>query len=370
MERKKGELLISERKEYQSLDNLFKTRKKNCPTTIIFNTNDVLSKILKTKSKNNPKALVEKAFPNFNFENFYYELVSFGEHTVISIIKKDKVNELLKELIAKKISVVNISLGVCSLVNIKNHIERDIVRTSNTELLFDSATINSITRFEHNEPVHYEINGLEIENDFLLGFSGILSFISKGGIGFSNLTELNEYYKSEFQNKRFFDVVSKLSLGLVLTILLLNFFFFNHYFQKVGELRTLTEINGINKKNLSELTERVVEKQKRLDAILSSGNSKSSYYLDGIGKSVPTSVLIHQIQYQPLLKPLRNSKPVEVEENIIIIEGNSFNTNEFSIWIEQLETKSWIRKVETLDFDYQNKDNSLFSIKIVLDDEQ
>lgn len=369
--RKKEELLITKKERCKDLEEVSTFYDKNCPAVLLINTKDVLSKIVEIQLHNNAEALVEKAFPNFNFEGFYYELTPFGNHTVVSIIKKEKVQDLFKEFVRYKISVVDFSLGISALETFKEYINQETIHTSNTTVVFGENTITklaSLKESDEQEIVPYQINGLEITRQFLLSFAGIFGFVSKRESSLSNLGALKDFYKGEFQNKRFFNVFSKAALGFILGVLVVNFLFFNHYFEKVGALETVTEVNSINKKKLNQLSARVAEKERRVDAILASGNSKSSYYLDILGQSIPNSILIDQIEYQPLLKPLRDAKPIAITKQVFMVSGSTINTTEFSSWIKQLEAKLWIAKVETVEFDYQSKESSVFAIKIALNE--
>jgi len=121
---------------------------------------------------------------------------------------------------------------------------------------------------------------------------------------------------------------------------------------------------GSKKDELTALDASVKQKQERVETLSAFSNSKATYYLDLFAQRIPTSILLSEIKYQPLAKPVREKKPILLEEGNLMVAGISKDVNEFSFWIEELEKYEWIRSVETLDYDYVSKNTSNFLIEI------
>ena len=155
----------------------------------------------------------------------------------------------------------------------------------------------------------------------------------------------------------------------ILGLLLVNFVFFNHYFNKVNELKQVYEINQTSKSQIIKLNESVSKKQKMVDDLLKSNDSKTSFYSNQIMKSLPFSILLSEFNYQPLLKRIKTEKEIELENNIITVSGTSSDSEVFSSWINKLEQKNWITKVDIIDYGSTSSNTSDFIIKIVLTDE-
>ena len=152
-------------------------------------------------------------------------------------------------------------------------------------------------------------------------------------------------------------------------LLLVNFFVFNSYFQKLEVLNQDSNLSISNTEKLKALKEDVLNKEIRVDAILNSKNSKSTYFLDKISNTIPKSVLLDNITYQPLLKPMRDLKPLEQDLNIILIKGETSSSNDFANWIDILERFNWITSVKTIDYSFKAKNSSYFTLKLAIDAE-
>ncbi|MEC7263730.1 MAG: PilN domain-containing protein, partial [Bacteroidota bacterium] len=155
---------------------------------------------------------------------------------------------------------------------------------------------------------------------------------------------------------------------IILGVLLANFLVFNHYFKKSERIRTNLALDSENKKNLTMIRDKVNEKEKKVDAIVSFSNSRTSFYLDRLAASIPESILLTEVQYQPLQMPVQVSKPVLLQEHTILVLGSSASSNDFSTWITQLESLDWVEKVETMDYDYRNNNSSEFKVQISVAD--
>lgn len=364
--KKKGELTITNSQGFDTLQELSKLCKTSIPIYLICNTSDVITKQLDSGSNLKNLAAVEYSFPGLELENFYYQISELKNQLLVSIAKKKSVDAHLHQLKKMDFNVVGFSLGLTSLSTILNYIDSETIYTNSKRITFGS-NVNakfSISKIEESSNVTYTVNGLQIENSALVAFSGVLDFLSNRISHDSNFNTYIQKLQNEFKRNRIFKIIWKSYLVFLLFVLLSNFLFFNFYFNQVDSLIESLTFENENKKNLVTIKNRVSKKERRVDAVLSVSNSRTSYFLDKLGSSIPKSILLDEIQYQPLTKPVQPEKPIELQENIIIVMGNCIDSEDFSSWIAGLEIFEWVQSVETLDYDYKNQNSSTFKIKI------
>lgn len=369
--RKKQELFISKEATFDSLESAVETLKKDCPLFLVINTSKVLTKIVAPNSAAHYEALVHSAFPNLDFNDFYCEVTETDAHLLIAISRKEAVTTYLDKLSELKLHPMGISLGVSAISNSISHINSGTLSVSNSQLVLTETSIEKINPLPANEfdsTQSQNINGLELGRTYILAFSSILGHLANSGDRMGNLQEKTAFYKSEFIHKRRFKLLLKTALGFILGLLFVNFLVFNHYFEKVGTIESALAVNNANKEQLLRLNAEVKRKEERLNAVLAMANSNTSAMLDALAKDLPASMLLTEIQYQPLLRPLRESKPIELENNVLTISGAATNSTDFYNWIAKLEDLSWIQSVETTDYDYGTRNSSNFSIKIKRND--
>ncbi|MGX1931325.1 hypothetical protein [Flagellimonas sp. 2504JD4-2] len=363
---KKKELIVSKQCRADTISELQSIAQYSTPIHVAYNTADVITKIAQQQAVLNGRGAVEQLFPGLNFENFYYQITQLNGKQVVCIVKKDALETFLSQLKEMKLQVVGLSLGISTMENVENHIEQDTVYTHSEKIVFNHDSIEglSISKSDIQSAIVYSINGLYIESTFLLSFSGVLSFLSPSGKDNTNLEDIVQHLRSEFKNNRTFSLLLRTSLIFILLLLLSNFLAFNSYFTKVEAAREKLAIDNEARKSLILVRERVESKEKKVEAVLSTSNSRTSFYLDRLASSVPPNILLTELQYQPLKKPMQVSKPIELDVNTLLVMGTCSQSEAFSEWIHFLEALEWVKAVETMDYDYRNATSSTFKIKI------
>lgn len=330
---------------------------------LAINNENVLTKSIESEQADG-LTLVYKSFPNINLDDFYYEITAQGAIYFVSICRKDYVEALIARYKSQGAIVVNISLGNTIALSITNFIDSNAICSSNSLLTKTNNNIVSIKAVEHKESETYDINGLNVSNHQLLSFSGALvSILNNHG---SNSNFEKQLLVSDYTQSRFFNLYLKFGLTFIFGILLINFLFFNHYFTAVNTLQHTSQINQSTRQSVVELNTKVAKTQKMVDDILKSGASKSSFYTNAIVHSLPSSILLSDLNYQPLKKRIKEKQPIEVSSNILLISGASTNSTTFSKWIADLDELKWVNKTEILNYEDVSKSISNFSIKLSL----
>ncbi|WP_420603233.1 hypothetical protein [Flagellimonas sp.] len=360
------ELIVSEHHEFNVLSRLQKIAQPSAPIYLVYNTGGVITKTAKQNTTLKGKAAVEQLFPGLNFENFYFQIAKLQGHQIVSIAKNTVVDDYLVQLKEMKLNVVGVSLGISPLELVLNHINEDTVHTCTEKITLKGTNESgfALTKSHVHSPATYTIDGLDIESSALLAFSGILGFLSPALPDRTNFEHTVQKLQYEFKNNRIFGLSLRASLIFVLFVLLVNFLVFNSYFNKTQTVQEKLAFDNETRKSLTLVQDRVAEKEKKVEAVLSTSNSRTSFYLDKIAASIPQHILLTELQYQPLKKPVQESKPIELDFNNLLVTGTCTQSEEFSDWIQRLEGIDWIKAVETMDYDYRNSTSSTFKIRI------
>lgn len=371
IKRKRQELTLGAEQTYSNIEEALASMKKGAPLFLILNTTKVITKIDKPWVKGDEEEAVHKAFPNLDFNSFYYTLVKTDENSLISICKRNNLDTYLENLLELKVNVVDVCLGVSVLTTITDYLPDGDIYISNGRLELKKKSIkkiNPFTKVEGSMSLNYEMNDLTLTSSSLLGFSSVLGHILKRKETHSNFEAVLLSLGSEFTHKRYFSLMFKYSLVFVLIVLFLNFLVFNHYYQEVGNIQETLAVNNVDKDRVIALSKSVKIKEERVNAILLASNSRTSFYLDHIAKNIPASILLSEVQYQPLKKTIRTQRTIEVSKNLISIAGAVNNSDDFYSWIETLEKSSWVSNVETTNYDYDSNNSSHFSLNLYINE--
>jgi len=352
-----------------SIGNTITKLRKEQHIFLVINNDQVLLKHIKSEQVELEK-LVYKAYPNINIDEFFYEIMSQENNHFVSICRKDYVNELVAEYKAHSKFVINISLGNALASEISHFVQEKLFVTSNANISLENHKISSIEKKEIESIKTYKINGLEITSEQILSFSAALAVVLKNFNTITNFDLLKKAVKSDYLHSRYHSLFLKFGLLSILGILLVNFLIFNHYFNQVSTLQQTSQINQTTKQKILEINEEVTKSQKMVEDMLNSNISKSSFYVNAIIMKLPNSILLSELNYQPIIKRIKTGKTIEVEKNIMLLSGKSNNSELFSKWVTDLEATNWIKKVEISNYHDASKSLSDFSLKLSIENDK
>ena len=360
----KKELNISAFFTEKTAESLANKLPKHQHIVLIINNDKVLSKTIENKQTDALK-LVYNAFPNINLEEFYFEVLTQKNTHFINICRKDYISTLIETFSKHQLSILDISLGNHSISRLADFIQEKSVYSSNAKITLDNGNIIQIEKGSVTSE-SYNINGSHVTNDQLLSFSAALQPLLKNNATNTNFSTEKNRLEDSYKQTRFFNLFIKFGGLFILGLLLINFFFFNHHFEKVNELEQVSEINQSTRNQIQILNETVSKKKKMVDDLLKSNGSKSSFYSHTIIKSLPKTILLSDYHYQPLLRRIKEDSPIELSENIISISGTTIKSADFSEWINHLEKIEWIVKVSIIEYRNTNSKKSEFKISVLI----
>jgi hypothetical protein len=361
------ELKVALESSVNSIEELDVILPKNQHSFLIVNTDQVLSK--KIQGQHSLKDAVLKAFPNIHMDQFYIEAYTNQNDTFVSICRKEVIDSLLETYRKSKIEIIGFSLGNLVVSEITNYLTKSNIQTSNARIEIGGNQIQEITPFKTVEKRGFEINGIKLHSYSINPFSGVLSYLARSQVRLNNFDSIELSLKKRFIQERMFSFGLKSSLGFVFVLLLINFLVFSYYNEKVNS--SINEMTNyqLSSQRLSELEKEVEKKKMVYHELNSSGNGRVSFYMDRIANSIPKSIILHQVVYQPLKKGIRENKELEFDSDGILISGESSFGEEFSKWIVDLETFEWIDNVIVQEYGMNKSIKNKFQIALTLNHE-
>lgn len=368
LKKKKNELDIENSLETKSLEDLSSHIPKGKALSLTINTKSVLTKQVKGKVSESQR-LVQLAFPSIKVEDFFYETLSHGENHFVSICRKSQVKDLLRAYSSKGLNVIDFTLGNLVCASLIPFAAGKNLKSSNANITVEENGITDIAPGNVTSESSYDINGLEIKSTQLLSFAVALNSIVKNQTTQSSFGEVKKELGTAFNQKRFSSQFPKIGLGALFLVLLVNFLFFNHYYNEVNTLKETAQVLEASKAKMVGLDEKVQKTEKMVSDVLKSSSSKSSFYVNEIIESLPDHILLAEFNYQPLARKIKEGKSIENQEDTILISGQTSKQILFSDWISQLEAIPWIKSVNILNFEDVGSGASKFAIKLNLMDD-
>ncbi|MNQ31806.1 hypothetical protein D3C85_451870 [compost metagenome] len=364
VENKKEGLIIAQKDRVTYTGKIAEKWDTKLPFFLIINTNQVIQKEVSGIEPSDEK-LLHKAFPNTNWDEFYFEIWRLKTKSIIAITRKSYLDAILSNYKNQKISIAGISLGICSIADIIDYTIEDELHT-NTQLISKQEQQQLITSSIQDRAISYTINDLQIENRQLLAFSGILRLIMNTTANAGSIISYSETLYYEYTQKSFFVKGLKVMVGVLLAILLLNFIFFTHYYKLAQETSETLLVNKSSIEDVTKLRQRILVKEEKVKTIVGKTTSQSSLIINEIANKVPTSILLTEMTFNPLEKKVKVDEPIIAQEKTITISGTTIANAAFTNWVEDIEKLNWVDKVLITHFGKNEENETAFSIKLTL----
>lgn len=359
----KNELQIISSKIVSEIDTK-SLKKLQIPIFININTNKVLHKTLENLEKNETLAF-KKAFPGLKTEEFYFSIWNTETENIIFVARREYVQKI--ESLFKEISsfFLNINIGISPLKNIIEYFTPDSSIVLNAKSL-DLSNYN-ITNTSETVSKNFSVNGIQISSEDILNFSSVINFLTQNKY-IGNISELNNKTEDSFFQNVFFKKTSKALIYFSLAALTINYFFFSHYFDQYNRLASLNQNSEFEQQKIISLEQEVVKKEQILKAHNLPSNLKPSYIINNIVKEIPSTVILSELIFNPILKKGKDGTISEFNKNELILSGKTSNSEKLLTWTKELEQKKAIKKISFIKYEKTDLNNTFFSLKIVLNE--
>lgn len=339
----------------QSMDEFDQQISKDLPLNLHIDGKGIIHKKMDTGTND-----VKKMFPGADLANFYIDEHTFNsEITVKSIVRKEAVDALIKNLLQEGYTIHSIFLGPHSLFSLKDFIQAfpasistrrhkySIDETDGLSSIQIDGVGNEIQQVGSEQLMEYEIVPYLTALTFFINQSDK----DAGNMSLPMLNWENFLYKKAFGYLRWG------ILGFFFVVLLINYFIFDSINSKITLLQTEAQSNN---QMFSEIKSLSRELELKENMVLESGLSSQTRFSllgDKIGSSVPKNIALTRMVFSPLEEQIREGEEILMEKKMVVVEGSARNSLELNEWLKRLREEEWIEKIDILKYehDYNNK---------------
>jgi len=191
--------------------------------------------------------------------------------------------------------------------------------------------------------------------------------IQKNDSYLSSNKEGDEISFENYAQKTQFKVFGLVILSVIFTSLLINYFYHNNLNSQIAQLELDLSVSNENLSMLDRLEQEKLRKEK---LIINAGVNSTkflSFYLNEIGKTVPSEIQLVDLDLFPLTGKLKNKRKIEVNQHKIIIQGITQGNIVMDDWMERMDRFDWVESIELINYMNNNEDgNSIFTLSITL----
>jgi len=363
IEKSKDELVIKQAAVVAYTDTFPEDWDKSYPVSLVITTNQVIQKEIALADPSDEK-IIHKAFPNLQHDEFFYEIWRLKSRSIVAVSRKSYVNGLVADYQKQGVSIISVSLGIVSIAAMAGFSEERTLATNSHVVTLGEETAIAPKQDELSNT--YSINGLEIQSSHLLAFAGILRLLISTPFTSGTIQDYNRVVYDDYNQKTFFSKGFKVIIGVLLVLLLANFFIFNHYYKKEQEISESLELSKSSLETITKAKDRIRIKEQKVKNVVELASSKSSQIINEITRIIPASILLTELAYHPLDKKIKVDEPIMTQESTIEISGTTVDNASLTNWIEKLGKLKWVGQTVITHFGKNELNETVFSLKLTL----
>lgn len=356
---------FKEQEDCQWFFNIREAVEKNgieFPYIITFSGNGIVTK--KIESFNPDASIWTQAIPNLQVDDFYYSTIVEEDQAWISLIRKEKVTDVLSELTNLKARVVQsyigplqVNLQVVELLNIQ---EKRII------------TPEQIIQFEEREYQHnvegkdgqIAIMGKFYDGRYVTVLTAALSFFVDAWND-QKVSSVIQEAQIEEGYKNAMGKVIVWGVGLLFVLAVGNFMIGTYLTEKYADVTQFQSERVLVEEELNNLQ---IELQQKRDFLTSMGVGKKngySFYMDQIAGTIPHQIRLLDFNVNPIIGKVKNGQQLSIKPQTLLISGIVKNENTFNDWIKSLTELEWVKTVEIVDYEPVVKsDKYKFNVRV------
>ncbi len=359
IKKKKGLLQItSQGNNIDSVKDLLKITGKYCSFILHFSGKGILNK----KVENTPNYR-SKIFMNANLDDFYFTDVESKDSIFTSVIRKSVAQEVVNLFNPKLNHVLSVCSGPFIAQIIKSQLPFNTLLSNEYELTYNEQDVVGFEKLKENRRKNYDLDGKQINQNLVPAVShGTLFFMPNDRYILPIDSSLSEA-KLETEQKNIFIRFGAFMIIFFIIILLGNMIYLN-------KLNKTIQINSqelaLSEQTLQRVGTLSEEENRKTKMLRSSGLMNKqflAFFLKELSNSTPSEINFDRISIRPFVNEIKNNFKIEINENIIYVLGETPTSNILSEWIIEIKQKSWIGKIDILNYVY-SKGVGEFELKI------
>lgn len=301
------------------------------------------------------KQLFKELLPQGNYNDFYIQVNSSEEGSIITIARQNYVNAILQEFNQKGKAVVDLIFGPFVLNKVRHLIKekKNLWNLSKRIVTWGSSQlITKVSLYTGNLEYKYSFGDEEVSSHYIVPFSHAFSALVSPHLLNKDIDTVNEVRNKQYYKKAISFIGSGI-LGFYLILLLINYFLFTSLSTELNH--TLASYEG-SLKVLNKLEVKVADLQQKesLAKRIGAGDKEQlSFYIDRIASTIPNYITLTQFAINPLNKRRSKKDTPEFKRGIIIISGNISSGIRLYKWIDKLSKITWVNKVEVLSINHE-----------------
>ena len=356
-------------KDFKELNNALP---KNIPVAISLNGKGI---VMKRDIAINNENIINNLFPGSNPQDFVYSTHSFGgpETNIAYITRKSIIEGILKEIEKNQIRLLALTLGTNAIDIVLPFMHKGMEQLQLPTLTLEVLDNNvaGISFQDHTNNHVYkqkEIGENGYHTSTVLGLGNALSLLNKPAdrVASDIRTTAINYFQKDYVYYKLFQFTGWAVLITTLSLLLINFFVFNHYYNKNKEL---VATNNLSTSQSQQSALANVQLDSSYNFFMRSGwhkNTRHGYFIDRIAALVPSTVKFTSYEAAPVQETIGMNEYVFANEKILI-SGVSNDPTQLETFSRAIKNIQGVQGVSIKNYLFKPDINAaVFTVEVIV----
>ncbi len=358
----RNKIELIEQGEIDSFEDFVKEVKTDIPLVLNVTGKGILAKIIAGNVEASEQTL-QMLLPHAALNDFYIQVVPLENYSLVSIVRRTKVDDILKRLTENKYRVIDLIIGINSLPVLAPILEetslmnRDYFLSLIPEIYLEKNLDKSVNyTFGDNKISEKQISSLGAAWSIWFpteGMSTVKPSLLQGKI-------------EEERQRRMFKLIGTFALVFFFLSLAINLVVFQKLTKEVATLQQKTFVNKGFLRQMDSLNQELAIKEQLAESTGIKKASRITFFADKIAETVPNDIKLKVMAINENTKKVKAKKRIVFADNEIRIAGNSKTTSELNDWINELEKLDFTSRVGLINYTGSGKQKGEFEINITV----
>jgi|GEM_PF-1776478 len=345
---------------------------KDVPIVLTLNGKGLIHRFVEQEGLKEGADLLRHVLPNAKKQDFYLQCYRQQHTAILSVIRRERLEELMNFFSPLSDRILSISLGPFNLIPLLPALHKEPAEWLILGHHRFGIAKGEFISYQWEEELHSNtiicIGQEEMNEQFIVAFS--LGFLVMSGLPLITLPLAGKQDSlAEKQQQWLFKRSATLLGAFFLMVLLLNTYYFMHYSGLLAATPTTDE--AALTKEIAQLSE-VLKGQERLVEIIHyvdrTGKAPLSYMADQLGASVPKAISLDELHFFPKDEAIsrKERKPV-YQAGVVHIIGSTTNLGTLNHWVKTLGLLDAVHDVSLVNYTYDEKsERGVFNLNLIL----
>lgn len=363
-------IVVDSKIETENFDDLKVLTQPEKPIYLIISLRNILHKVVDSHMNTSDEELIREIFPNATLNDFYIQKENIESGKIISIIRRDLLDNIIQDFTSKGIDIIGVSLGGFDVKYIKSLIPNQNTICTKTHQIEFSSNQKIVGITKNNERVfnNVKIGNDELDSRLLISYAGAFKTLLQIPSTF-NPSILKEI-SGEYLQKKIYQSSSIVALISIFMILIISTSANYYYKDETNKMSMSLAALNTDFASLDSLKKLVTQQKKFVKQTNINKGSRTSFYADRLAASVPVGLEFTDLQIFPLQgnkKDYRDNQLMKFQNEVITVKGTCDNSITYNEWIKKLQALEWVKSAMHIDYKDINSSLGEFELKIIVE---